>query len=64
MNNKEIKLVLEFICQDTEQAEAFASEAFQCFKTEDEFPKMILSTILEDGVSIMDRSDSNLKQGN
>jgi hypothetical protein len=64
MHNKEIKLVLEFICQDVEQAEEFASEAFQCFKTEDEFPKMILSTILEDGVPIMDRSDSNLKQGN
>ena len=55
---------MEFICQDVEQAEEFASEAFQCFKTEDEFPKMILSTILEDGVPIMDRSDSNLKQGN
>jgi hypothetical protein len=25
---------------------------------------MILSTILEDGIPIMDRSDSNLKQGN
>ena len=50
----EIKLQLEFVCKNIEQAEKFASEAYHQFFTTEEYPRMILSTIYENNVPVFE----------
>lgn len=50
----EIKLKLDFVCKNIEQAEKFASEAYHQFYTTEEYPRMILSTIYEDDVPVFE----------
>lgn len=50
----EIKLQLDFVCENIEQAEKFASEAYHQFYTTEEYPRMILSTIFENGVPVFE----------
>lgn len=50
----EITLNLQFVCRDIKQAEKFASEAYHTFFTEDEYPRMTKSTILENGIAIFE----------
>ncbi len=50
----EIKLQLDFVCENLEQAEKFASEAYHQFFTTNEYPRMIQSTVFENNVPVFE----------
>lgn len=52
MDKPTVKLILEFACKSTEQAEKFSDEAYRTFMSSEEYPHMIVSSIYENGVHI------------
>lgn len=59
---KEITLTLKFVCKDVEQAEKFSSEAYHTFFTTEDYPRMILSTIHEDGIPVFETRNVRLSE--